>query len=976
MVAQHTSLRGKAAIRRDPARRRIGLAILLLSTTALTGLAAGPARAADTTWDGSTSTDWFDPSNWDTNAVPTAADNVFVSIDQSGNFPVVIGTGAEADHVLIGVDDDGFLGVSGVALNAVAVSVGSEFGTQGLLGVVAGGSVVTTGDFIAGDAGNGIADFGAGTNLTVGGITAVAKSNGPGGELNFHDGATGVLDEVAVATGQSTQGRLKVESGADVDVTTLVLGGLPDANATVLVDGAGSTLDIAGYLSVGDQGIATLNVSDGGQVVLADNSNAAIIGSAAGSNGTVNVANGMLSLGNNGLSVGNNGTGALNISAGGSTDASYLTIGDGSMSTGTVTVSDTGSQLLSDGDGDVGFSGNGMLIIANEGLVSINSGAGALHVATNVGSIGQLFIGDTGVAAGVLEAAAVEFGAGAGSLIFNHVSADYAFDTGITGAGTIYHQWGSTKLNGDASGFSGQTNVYGGSLYVNGVLGGLTVVNDTGTLGGSGTLTGPVTIGSGGTIAPGNSIGTINVGAITMASGSTYEVELNDSGNVAGTNNDIINATGAVIIDGGTVHVTAENGTDDGSTYIPGVTYHILYSADSVVGTFDALTDDYAFLNFTLNYNPSNVFLTSSIATSFCLTGMTANQCATGDGLFSLGAGSLFTAVVNLSGAEAPGALDQLSGELHASARAALIEDSRFVREAALLRLEAAFGSVEQGDGAAIDHAALWSRAFGSWGNWDGDGNAAGMDRDIGGFFLGADALVAGDVRLGVMGGYSRSSFDVDGRASSGSADTWTLGVYGGGDWNAFSLKGGAAYSWQGVDTTRSVAFTGFADSLSASYDARTAQVYGEAAYALDAGPALFEPFANLAYVDLSSDDFTESGGGAALAASGDDAGATFTTLGLRAVTPVALGGMDATLRGMLGWRHAFGDLTPEQALAFSGGDVFTVAGVPVAEDALALDAGFDMQISANATLGLSYSGQFGSGFADQGVRADLAIGF
>lgn len=79
MMVGRTILRGeKAASRNRSLQRHAGLAVLLLSTTALTGLAAGPALAADTTWDGSTNTDWFDPSNWDTNAVPTAVDDVFI----------------------------------------------------------------------------------------------------------------------------------------------------------------------------------------------------------------------------------------------------------------------------------------------------------------------------------------------------------------------------------------------------------------------------------------------------------------------------------------------------------------------------------------------------------------------------------------------------------------------------------------------------------------------------------------------------------------------------------------------------------------------------------------------------------------------------------------------------------------------------------------------------------------------------------
>ena len=143
---------------------------------------------------------------------------------------------------------------------------------------------------------------------------------------------------------------------------------------------------------------------------------------------------------------------------------------------------------------------------------------------------------------------------------------------------------------------------------------------------------------------------------------------------------------------------------------------------------------------------------------------------------------------------------------------------------------------------------------------WSSDGNAAAMDRTIGGFLMGGDALIAENLRLGVMGGYSLSRFSVDDRASAGMADTYTLGAYGGGEWDAFTLKGGLAHSWHSLDTSRSMAFSGFSDDLSASYGARTLQAWGEAAYSFEAGAVRLEPFANLAYVNLSTDGFTETG--------------------------------------------------------------------------------------------------------------------
>nr|WP_250889222.1 autotransporter domain-containing protein [Mesorhizobium sp. dw_380] len=266
--------------------------------------------------------------------------------------------------------------------------------------------------------------------------------------------------------------------------------------------------------------------------------------------------------------------------------------------------------------------------------------------------------------------------------------------------------------------------------------------------------------------------------------------------------------------------------------------------------------------------------------------------------------------------------------------------------------------------------------AGGSWGKTDSDGNAAAFDRSTGGLLAGADTLVGG-WRVGVLGGYSHSSFNADDRNSSGKADNYHLGLYGGTNWGAIAFRSGAAYSWSSLSTHRSVAFNGFTDGLSADYDAGTAQVFGELAYKAETSSTFkFEPFANLAYVSVHTDGFTETGGAAALTSAGSTTDATFTTLGLRGSTDFALGGINATARGMLGWRHAFGDVTPTSSFAFAGGDQFTIAGVPIARDSALVEAGFDLSLASNATLGLSYSGQFGGGSVDNGAKVDLSVKF
>lgn len=90
----------------------------------------------------------------------------------------------------------------------------------------------------------------------------------------------------------------------------------------------------------------------------------------------------------------------------------------------------------------------------------------------------------------------------------------------------------------------------------------------------------------------------------------------------------------------------------------------------------------------------------------------------------------------------------------------------------------------------------------------------------------------------------------------------------------------------------------------------------------------------------------------------------------------LALGAAGANLRGMIGWQHAFGDTAPESTHAFSAGDAFTIAGVPVARNSAVLEAGLDLSLSAAARLGPAYQGKLAGGAASHGVRANLAVRF
>lgn len=814
---------------------------------------------------------------------------------------------------------------SGVTITAGTLQIG-DGGTTGLL----------TGDVVN----NGTLAFNRLDALSFGGTIS-----GTGGLLQIGGGIT-TLTAANSYTGGTTIGNGTLSVSADAN-----LGG---ASGGLTLDG-GTLMTTAAFST----GRSVTLVAGGG--VFQTDADLTVTGMISGT--------GMLT---------KDGAGTLTLSGantygGGTTVIAGTLIGNATSIRGDI---DNDGAVVFDQNVNATFTGD----IGGSGAM-VKEGAGTLTLA------GQSTL-DWSVDAGSLVSAAERFGGDvaigpAASFTFNQF-ADASYGGTISGAGDFVKAgMGSLTLTGNSGAFAGTTTLEAGTLAVNGILGGAIDVLSGARLQGTGTV-GTTTVASGGTIAPGNSIGTLTVqGGVTFAAGSTYEVEINAAGE-----NDLIDATGAATLEGGTVEVVPLPG------FALATPYTILTAAGGLTGTFDsvAMASPSLFLAPKVTYDANNAFLSIAQSASFASAAQTPNQMATAVGIDSLGAGNDLWNAVALLGtqAEAQAAYDALSGEIHASTASALIDDSRFVRTAANDRVRAAFDGVAApaalvlayGEGgptpapAATDRFATWGQAFGSWGRWDGDGNAAGFDRSIGGFFLGADAPFGDSWRLGLIAGYSRTDFDVEERASSGDSDDIHLGVYGGTQFGEIGLRFGGAYSWHDIDVGRTVAFPGFSDALAADYNAGTAQVFADAGYQIKTGAARFEPFANLAYVNLRTDGFTETGGAAALTAASSTQDTTFSTLGVRAETGFAVGDMMARVRGSLGWQHAFGDVIPTASLNFAGGSTFSIAGTPIVRDAAVVEAGFALDLSRNASLAVSYNGQIGSGVQDHGVNAALSVSF
>jgi len=81
--------------------------------------------------------------------------------------------------------------------------------------------------------------------------------------------------------------------------------------------------------------------------------------------------------------------------------------------------------------------------------------------------------------------------------------------------------------------------------------------------------------------------------------------------------------------------------------------------------------------------------------------------------------------------------------------------------------------------------------------------------------------------------------------------------------------------------------------------------------------------------------------------------------------------------RASIAWQHAVGTVTPNAALAFQGtGQGFTVTGVPAAQDSALIEAGLDLRLSAQATVGIGYVGQLAGNVADHAITGRVRWAF
>ncbi|WP_222841866.1 autotransporter serine protease [Serratia marcescens] len=548
----------------------------------------------------------------------------------------------------------------------------------------------------------------------------------------------------------------------------------------------------------------------------------------------------------------------------------------------------------------------------------------------------------------------------------------------ISGHGGLTKQGiGTLVLTGNNT-YGGPTLVNQGRLAVNGSVTSAVSVQNGGIVGGSGTV-GSLTARRGGTVAPGNSIGTLNVaGNVSFEPGSRYAVEVGPNGQ-----SDRIQSSGSATIGGGEVAVTLENSpnllTQSEVRSLLGQQYNILSAQQGVSGQFDAVAPNYLFLGTGLSYQPTGVTLSvGRNGTSFASVAQTPNERAVAAAADALAAGNpVYESLLGSGTAgEARQAFRQLSGQIHADIASALVNDSRYLREALNGRLRQAEG-LASSSAIKADEGGAWAQLLGAWDHASGDANATGYQASTYGVLVGLDSAAADDWRLGVATGYTRTSLH-GGYGSKADSDNYHLAAYGDKQFGALALRGGAGYTWHRIDTKRSVNYGMQSDRDTAKYSARTEQLFAEAGYSVQGEWLNLEPFVNLAYVNFENNGIAESGGAAALRGDKQHTDATVSTLGLRADTEWQVNaGTTVALRSELGWQHQYGGLERGTGLRFNGGNTpFVVDSVPVSRDGMVLKAGAEVAVNENATLSLGYGGLLSQHHQDNSVNAGFTWRF
>ena len=283
---------------------------------------------------------------------------------------------------------------------------------------------------------------------------------------------------------------------------------------------------------------------------------------------------------------------ARNITLSGTTTNTVFDVKSGQTYTHTGVIS---------GPGGFRSASSGVLVLAGDNTFAGNPdvSGGKVHVnhvnALGLGN-GHLFFTNGELTVNVTTSTDRTISVGSGANIEVANTHTFTANGGFIGSGKVSKLGpGVFELTASTSyspAFGSEFLIKAGTLLANNTTGSATgtapvTVQAGGTLGGTGSIDGFVTVEAGGTVAPGVSIDVLNLGAVSFDSGSTFAVEVTNSG-VAGVDFDQLTAD-TVTLSGGVLEIVL----DPGYSPVLGDAFSIISTTSGVSGMFDNVLGAY-----------------------------------------------------------------------------------------------------------------------------------------------------------------------------------------------------------------------------------------------------------------------------------------------------------------------------------------------------------------------------------------------
>ena len=160
------------------------------------------------------------------------------------------------------------------------------------------------------------------------------------------------------------------------------------------------------------------------------------------------------------------------------------------------------------------------------------------------------------------------------------------------------------------------------------------------------------------------------------------------------------------------------------------------------------------------------------------------------------------------------------------------------------------------------------------------------------------------------------------------------------------------------------------------SENASVLQGFVEGAYNFDLSVAKVSPYVGFTWARVETDAVVDNAIGHSFKTDEIKDDIQIATLGVRTAVPFAMGNMPVALTADLGWSHYFGDTEGLVNVQMGEGGKFAAIESSELKDQANLGLGIVGQVAKHATVGVSYSGSWGSDINTHGIFANVRFNF